>query len=149
MRRLVALLSLVLAVSSCHSPFEQDDNMQVFRYNEASNITSLDPAYAKDLANIWPCNQLYNGLLQMDDSLHLKPCIARSYEVDSDGRKYTFHLRNDVFFHHSKAFPGGQGRKVTARDFVYSFNRIVDPNILSPGRWVFEKVDTAGGRYRI
>jgi peptide/nickel transport system substrate-binding protein len=107
----------------------------------------LDPAYAKDQANIWICNQVYNGLLQLDDQLNIQPCIAKEWKIDSSGLIYTFDLRQDVFFHDHEAFHGGKGRKVTAQDFVYSFNRILDPKIASPGRWVFNKVDTAGGGF--
>ena len=38
------------------------DDSTVFRYNEHKNIGSLDPAFAKDLADIWATNQLFNGL---------------------------------------------------------------------------------------
>ena len=39
---------------------------------EHSNITSLDPAFAKDQRNIWAVNQLFNGLVQLDDSFTCK-----------------------------------------------------------------------------
>jgi peptide/nickel transport system substrate-binding protein len=45
-----------------------------------------------------------------------------------------------VYFHDHPVFPGGKGRRVTASDFVFSFNRIVDPDLASPGAWVFGKV---------
>jgi peptide/nickel transport system substrate-binding protein len=139
MNRLLPLL-LAIIMFSCSSPFAGDDSKSVFRYNEFSNITSLDPAFAKDQANIWACNQLYNGLVQLDNRLDIKPCIAKNWDVDSTGTVYTFHLRNDVSFHNHPAFPGGKGRRVVAGDFVYSFNRIVDPAVASPGAWVFSKV---------
>ena len=138
---------IISMLFSCGAPFHEDASREVFRYNEASNITALDPAYAKDLANIWPCNQLYNGLLQLDDSLNIRPCIAKSWEIDSSGTIFTFHLRNDVYFHDHPLFPEGAGRLVIAQDFAYSFNRIVDPQVLSPGVWVFEKVEVKNGQY--
>jgi peptide/nickel transport system substrate-binding protein len=121
--------------------------LSVFRYNEFSNITSLDPAYAKDQANIWACNQVYNGLLQLNEKLDIIPCIAKNWQLDSSGTVYTFHLRNDVFFHDHPAFPGGKGRKVNAYDFVYSYNRIIDPAMASPGTWVFSKVEQGESGY--
>ncbi len=139
-------LLAALALQSCTGPPGGDEEKSVFRYNEASGIQSLDPAYAKDLAHIWVCSQIFNGLLQLDDSLNLKPCIARSWEVDSAGLLYRFELRNDVFFHNHPLFSEGKGRRVTASDFVYSFSRILDPSIASPGAWVFSKVDTAAGQ---
>ena len=48
---------------------------------------------------------------------------------------------HDVYFHDDAAFPQGKGRKVVAQDFVYSFRRIIDPAIASPGAWVFNYLD--------
>jgi oligopeptide transport system substrate-binding protein len=140
MHRFYALLFIAATLVSCNSPFRQEPGLTVFRYNEFSNITSLDPAFAKDQANIWACNQLYNGLLQLDEKLNVIPCIAKDWNIDSLGTTYTFHLRNDVYFNDHPVFPEGKGRKVIAGDFVFSFNRIVDPAMASPGAWVFSKV---------
>jgi peptide/nickel transport system substrate-binding protein len=140
MHRCFAFIFISVFVFACNPPYREDPSLTVFRYNEFSNITSLDPAYAKDQANIWACNQLFNGLLQLDDQLQICPCIAKDWQIDSNGTTYLFHLRSDVYFHDHPAFPGGKGRKVTAHDFVYSFNRILDPGVPSPGTWVFSKV---------
>ena len=109
----------------------------VFRYNESAGISSLDPAYSRNLENIWACNMLFDGLIRVDDSLRIQPAIARSWEIDSSGTSYTFHLRRHVRFHDHELFEGGQGRRVVAEDFVYSFERILDPSVSSPGVWVF------------
>jgi peptide/nickel transport system substrate-binding protein len=140
MRRWISVVFIIIIFYACNSPFKDDASLTVFRYNEFSNITSLDPAFAKDQANIWACNQLYNGLLQLDDQLRVQPCIAREWQVDSLGTTYTFHLRTDVYFHDHPAFSGGKGRLIKAQDFVFSFQRIVDPGLTSPGVWVFNKV---------
>jgi ABC-type transport system substrate-binding protein len=146
MRRCISI-TFLFVLFSCKSPYEKDPSLTVFRYNEFSNITSLDPAFAKDQANIWACNQLYNGLLQLDESLHIRPAIAREWEIDCTGTIYTFHLRNDVCFHDHPAFYQGRGRPVKAQDFVYSFSRILDPDLASPGVWVFSKVASTKGIY--
>jgi oligopeptide transport system substrate-binding protein len=89
-------------------------------------------------------NQIYNGLVQIDDSLKTSPCIAKSWEVSADGKVYTFHLRNDVNFQDDPHFAQGAGRKVTASDFVYSFGRLIDPKVMSSGSWIFS--DKVTGR---
>lgn len=132
--------TLLLLVFSCRGPFERLDENSVFRYNESSNITSLDPAFARNQANIWGTNQLYNGLLQLNDKLEVEPCIAKNFEISDDGKTYTFHLRADVYFHASPCFPGSKSRRVGAEDFVYSFRRLLDPAVASPGAWVFRNV---------
>ena len=138
---------LVIAFSSCKRAYENDPSKTVFRYNEASNITSLDPAFAKDLANIWACNQLFNGLVQLSDRLEVLPCIASAWEISGDRKTYTFHLRRDVYFHDHPFFPQGKGRRINADDFIFSFNRIVDPDMTSPGSWVFNNVAYENGNY--
>jgi oligopeptide transport system substrate-binding protein len=141
MFRIAPLFFLVLILfGSCRRSQYGDSGKTVFRYNESAGITSLDPAFCSNQANIWAVNQLYKGLVQLDDNLHIKPCIAKHWEISNDGLTYRFHLRNDAFFHDSPAFKNGKGRKVVASDFVYSFNRIADPGTASPGAWVFGQV---------
>ncbi len=130
---------VAMLLSACKSKYEHADKM-IFHYNESNGIQSLDPAYASGQAVIWPCNQLYNGLVDLDDSLHIVPAIAKYWTLSEDGRCYTFTLRDDVYFHQTKHFPFQTQRKVTAHDFVYSFSRIVDPDVASPGAWIFQKV---------
>jgi len=116
----------------------------VFRYNESKGIATLDPAFAKSQVLIWPVNQLFNGLIQMDKKLSVKPCIAKSWEIAENGKRYTFYLRTDVRFHNSKVFPSEKGRIVTAHDFEYSLNRITNPKTGSPGAWIFNQVAENG-----
>jgi peptide/nickel transport system substrate-binding protein len=58
-------------------------------------------------------------------------------EISDDRLRYTFYLRQDVFFHDNDAFEGGKGRRMTAYDVEYSFNRIIDKNTASSGAWIF------------
>ena len=67
----------------------------------------------------------------MSDSLKVLPSIAKDWSISDDGLTYTFNLRNDVYFHDNDLFEGGKGRKVTAKDFVYSFNRLYDSKVSS------------------
>jgi len=99
-------------MSSCQQK-EKHENKKIFRYNEASGIMTLDPVYARDQAHIWVCNQLYNGLVQLDEQLNVIPSVARTWEISEDGLTYVFHLRNDVFFHQDEVFQE-KDRKVTA-----------------------------------
>ncbi|WP_233507457.1 ABC transporter substrate-binding protein [Adhaeribacter pallidiroseus] len=125
-------------ISGCKNQRTQATNNKVFRYNQPESLTSLDPAYARNQGNIWAVTQLYNGLVELDQQLKPAPAIARSWEISPDGKRYVFHLRSDVYFHDHPVFSQGQGRKVTAADFVYSFKRILEPKTASTGRWVFK-----------
>ena len=134
------VLGLVLLgfLIGCGKPEDPNEGLAIFRYNESAGILTLDPVYAKDLPHIWACNQLYNSLVAFDEQMNLVPMVARSWEVSDDGLLYTFHLRDDVPFHEDECFD--TTRFVTAEDFVYSFNRVVDKRLNSPGMWIFASV---------
>lgn len=143
--KVVLIFCFFLLLVSCHR--DSLGNKKIFRYNESAGITSLDPAFARNQANIWAVNQLFNGLVQLDDNMVPVPCIARNWSVEDKGKTYIFHLRKDVYFHDDPLFTGGKGRVVTASDFVYSFNRIVDPETASAGAWVFNNVANEGNKF--
>lgn len=136
------LLLTALGLTGCYSKKGREKN--IFHYNEFSGIPTLDPAFAKSQATMWPAHQLFNTLVEIDDSLHIVPSLARSWETDVTRTIYTFYLRTDVYFHDHPVFPGGKGRRMTARDVVFSLARIMDKQVASPGAWIFNrKVDTS------
>lgn len=141
---LLIILACTFLLQSCGSKKADHHDKTVFRYNEASGIRTLDPAFAKGQADIWAVNQLFNGLVQLDDQLKVQPCIARNWNVSDDGRTYTFQLRSDVYFHEDPLFGLNKTRSVTASDFLFSFKRLLDPAIASPGSWVFNYVESNG-----
>lgn len=119
------------------------ESRKVFRYNEYAGIASLDPAFAKNLSTMWPAHQLFNTLVEIDDSLQIAPSLATRWEISEDKLTYTFYLRNDVVFHDDAVFQNGKGRKMTAADIAFSLHRIIDPKVASPGAWIFNgKVDS-------
>jgi len=135
------LLFALFIVSSCHNG-NPSTRQSVFNINLDEGLTSLDPAFCRNQNTIWMDNQLYNGLVQINDSMKIEPCIAKSWDISPDGSVYTFHLRNDVYFHDDPLFKGGIGRKAVASDFVYSFGRLIDPKVASSGSWLFsDKVE--------
>jgi len=131
---------IILFLISCNSKQKKYSKNLVFRYNEHANISSLDPAFAKNQANIWAVNQLFSGLVQLDDSLHVQPDVAKSWSISKDGKSYVFNLRNDVKFHKHFLFGKDSTRVVKAQDFEYSFNRLLDAKVASPGKWVLKNV---------
>ncbi|MCP9750352.1 ABC transporter substrate-binding protein [Ferruginibacter sp. HRS2-29] len=126
---------MLLVQTGCKD--RQHSSKKIFRYNELTGIASLDPAFAKNQSVMWPIHQLYNTLVEVDDSMQLKPSVALRWEFSEDKKTITFHLRNDVFFHDDAAFEAGKGRKLVAADVVYSFSRLIDRATASPGAWIF------------
>ncbi len=110
---------------------------KILRFNQTEEVTSIDPAFANNQSNIWVSSQIYSGLFEFTDDMHEHPVLAETWEVSEDGLAYTFIIKKGVYFHDDPVFPNGEGREVTAEDFVYSFKRILDPNTASPGQWIF------------
>ena len=141
-RLFFSTLLILLTFLSCTSNRKSDKDHLVFRYNEHKNISSLDPAFSKDLADIWATHQLFNGLVQMDDAVNVQPCIAKNWTITDSAKTYTFNLRKNVYFHKHELFGKDSIRTVSASDFEFSFNRLKDEKLASPGSWVLQKVET-------
>ncbi len=134
----------ILFFASCQSHNHPDK--KIFHYNEQTGIASLDPAFAKNQSVMWAIHQLYNTLVEVDADNQLKPSLAKSWEVAADNLTFIFHLRTDVYFNDDTVFTDGKGRRLTAQDIEYSFKRIIDKNVASPGAWIFNnKIDSADG----
>jgi peptide/nickel transport system substrate-binding protein len=141
---LLAILVLSILFFSCAS--HQHPDKKIFRYNEQTGIASLDPAFAKNQSIMWAIHQLYNTLIEVDGNMQLKPSLAKSWDLSPDNLRFTFHLRTDVYFHDDAVFANSKGRLLTAADIAYSFNRIVDKNVASPGAWIFNnRIDSVDG----
>ena len=80
---------------------------------------TLDPAVSGDANSHEYIEQIFSGLLRLDDKLEPAPDIAEKWAVSNGGRTYTFTLRRDVKFH--------SGREVKAADFKYSWERAGNP----------------------
>ncbi|QAA83287.1 ABC transporter substrate-binding protein [Aequorivita sp. H23M31] len=133
---------LTMTFLSCKNQTDENRDHQVFRYNEHGNIPTLDPAFARNPQAIWPDNQLFNGLVQLDDSLNIKPDIAKNWVINDSTNTYTFYIRDDVYFHKNKVFGKDSTRTVKASDFVYSFNRLTDEKVASSGSWVMSNIES-------
>ena len=132
---------LIFLNISCADKKSKEMDALVFRYNEYANINTLDPAFSRTLQDNSVCNQLFNGLVQLDSALNILPCIAKKWTISDDGKTYQFSLRNDVYFHKHLLFGKDSTRTVVADDFKFSFNRLRDEELAAPGSWVLNKVD--------
>jgi peptide/nickel transport system substrate-binding protein len=138
----ISTLCIVLTFVSCGKDSTENKDHLVFRYNESANITSLDPAFSKVQSNIWACNHIFNGLLQLDEKLNIQPDIAKSWTISPDAKTYTFTLRKDIYFQKHILFGNDSTRTVNASDFEYSLNRLLDEKVASPGGWVLQNVES-------
>ena len=87
-------------------------------------VESIDPALntTNDGANY--LTYLFDNLLRIDKEGKVAPSLAEKYEVSDDGLTWTFHLRDGLKW--------SDGSALTADDFVYSWQRLVDPSVAAP-----------------
>ena len=88
---------------------------------------SLDPALSTDVPTGEVVTLLFDNLTQFDPEAHLQPGLARSWETDSAGRRYTFHLRQGATFH--------DGRPIKAADVRASLLRALAPGSTGGRSW--------------
>ncbi len=120
-----------------------------FRFNSLETPNSLDPAWIRDTASSDIGTSIHEGLVEFDPiGLSVNPCIAESWTISEDARTYTFKIREGVLFHDNPCFPGGKGREVVSSDFKYSFERVCDPRVASPGAWMFLDFVDGSNAYR-
>ena len=140
---MILCFHIIIFGLGCYKPVH---NNQIFHYNESSGIASLDPAFAKSQSVMWVAHQLYNTLVETNDSLKMVPSLAKSWTISDDNRSIIFNLRKNVCFHDNDAFPNGRGRLMTAHDVEYSLSRVMDRNTGSSGAWIFnDKIDPSSG----
>ncbi|MGA2279351.1 MAG: ABC transporter substrate-binding protein [Verrucomicrobiota bacterium] len=101
----------------------------VLHLAQPSEIRSLDPAIAFDSFSIPIVHLMFRGLLDYDDTTGLVLDQAKDWNISSDGKTYTFHLRPGVRF--------ANDREVEAEDYIFAFERILNPQTGSPGETYF------------
>jgi oligopeptide transport system substrate-binding protein len=86
--------------------------------------TSLDPTLGGINLAQPIVTQLFSGLVALSTDLEVMPDVAESWEVQEDGKKYIFHLRDDVYW--------SDGKQLTAGDFEFTFKRALAPATDAP-----------------
>lgn len=110
---LIILLAAALGVAAQAANAES-----VLRRGNGSEPQTLDPQTAQGVPESNILRDLFEGLIGEDASGNLVPGIAEKWEISADGKTYTFHLRDAKW---------SDGSPLTAHDFVYGWQRAVDP----------------------
>lgn len=99
------------------------------------NPPTLDPIMMEDIYSVGVINQLFSGLVDVGPEMDVMPDVARTWEVLEGGRRYVFHLRDDVRW--------SDGTPVTAEHFEYAWKRVLDPATDSPNASLLYDVKAA------
>jgi peptide/nickel transport system substrate-binding protein len=104
----------------------------VYRRPLGHDPQTLDPARISDIYSRSLSQQIFDGLVQYDQTLGIMPALAQFWKASRDGLTWTFMLRPGVKFH--------DGHEVTADDVVFSLSRILDPRLSSAAADLFVNV---------
>jgi len=134
--RAASIVVTLVGFASCQPSIDNfgfPPGVMVLRFADNDDVPTLDPAAGYDNAS-WTFEQaIFDTLVRYGDAdVELHPAVATSWESSPDGTVFTFHLRNDVRF--------TNGRSVTAADFKYGIERVVDPATLSKGMEYYQEI---------
>ena len=134
----VAAASLVL-LAACGSKSSDSSSKdlasdQTLNWYEKSEIPTMDSSKSTDVTSGEVLNNVNEGLLRFGTNSKLHPGVAKTYSVSKDGKTYTFNLRKSKW---------SNGKAVTANDFVYAWQRTLDPKTASQYAYLFDNIKNA------
>jgi peptide/nickel transport system substrate-binding protein len=153
------LLIVALIFHSCKESESVNDQLTAakdgkyyggtLRVNEEEYFKSLYPLNITEVTGHRIAEQIYEGLVTFNQqTLAIEPCLAKYWDIDAEGKVYTFHLQTNVYFQDDQCFPGGKGRKMTANDVKYCFDRLCYYNPAdNQGYWIFKDVVKGANEY--
>ena len=116
---------------------EKLSSEQTFTYWHLDEHSSIDPQIVEDVSGSDIVRNLFEGLMNQDADGNLVPGVATSFTTNESKDVYTFNLREDAKW--------SNGDSVTAHDFVYAWQRAVDPSTASPYSWFMEIMSIQNG----
>lgn len=139
MKRVSLFLGIIICAASlvsCGNDSRGDGTGHMYNAPLLGNPESLDPQFANDPSSNIVIKNLYSGLMQIDSSGNVVCCNAESYTVSDDGLIYTFRLKDDNFWffdvNDDDVITEDEYFPVTAKDYVFALQRVLDPKMKSP-----------------
>jgi oligopeptide transport system substrate-binding protein len=118
LRETAIVVCVAALAAGCGQPAGPASDGNVFTLNNTSEPETLDPALMTGLPDLTIADGLFEGLVTLHPrTLHPQPGIADTWDVSPDGLTYAFHLRPARW---------SNGEPLTAADFVYSWQRVLD-----------------------
>src|SRR5439155_15119342 len=128
MRRLFLLvLPAVLSCGGGGGESAAPSRKTIIDSRDTYDPRSMDPALSTDVPTGRAVAYIFDGLTRFTPDAKVVPGLAKSWDVTPDGITYTFHLRSGVKFH--------DGQPFTAKNVVYTFQRVLDPKTKGGRGW--------------
>ncbi len=142
------LLPLTIQVLALEGSFERSSSSrsqdQIFKQkfgdaivvSSISDARTLVPIIASDSASSDICGMIFNGLTKYDKDVHLVGDLAENWDILEDGLVIIFHLRKNVRWHDGVPF--------TAKDVLFTYNKLIDPKVKTPYSGDFDRIRSVG-----
>ncbi|MFA5659256.1 MAG: peptide ABC transporter substrate-binding protein [Oscillospiraceae bacterium] len=127
-RKITAILFAVIFTAVFSSCSESDGTGALVKYAFDQDPKNLDPQLAEDIPSMNVITNMFEGLFKISADGTISNGVAESYTVSDDRLTYVFYLRKDAFWVGRDDYQ----KQVTAADFVFALQRLVNPNTGSP-----------------
>lgn len=129
--RILCSFLFLIILTGCGRPLavERAAEEGILLLGNGPDPQSLDPHITTGTSELNIHMALFEGLVSPDPkTLEPVPAVAESWQISEDGRSYTFQLRSDARW--------SDGSPVTAEDFVFSWTRMLSPDLAAPNAWM-------------
>lgn len=124
----------IMSLISC-GKHSNENSANTLRVDIGNEISTVDPAKTEVAPDFRVVNDLFAGLIDWDQKNQPIPGMASTWDLSDESKTYTFHLRHDLKF--------SDGSPIYAKDFVYSWKRLVDPKTASSYGFLLNNVVNA------
>lgn len=117
-----------------HSEIRSDKQIDTLRLPITQQLHTFDPLHMNLLAESFVSSHVFDGLVKRSGERDkIIPCLAHAWDVDDSRKIWTFYLRKEVLFHH--------GKVLTAKDVVYSLERLMRTSKRTLYSYIFKEIE--------
>src|SRR5215471_2751063 len=128
---ILCLLWLLPFLASCTTPTSANPDVITIALDQPP--TNLDPRVGVDASSERFFQIIFSSLVKKDEHSAIQPDLATSWD-NPDAKTYIFHLRHDVKFH--------DGRPLTSKDVVFTFQSILDRSVQTPKLGTYDRIQS-------
>ncbi|QNQ84197.1 peptide ABC transporter substrate-binding protein [Lactobacillus sp. PV037] len=137
-KKLIASIGVLclaaVGLSACSSSNSSSKDKQEITWMDAAEIPTMDISKATDNTSFNQLNNVMEGLYRLGKDEKIENALATKTQVSQNGKKWVFTLRKSKW---------SDGTPLTAKDFVYSWRRTVNPATGSQYAYLFEGIKNA------
>lgn len=128
LRRILIALSICLTLAACgpnETNVERGNREKTLYIGIGNEPAGIDPHLTTGLIELYINLAFFEGLATFDaETMEIRPGVAKSWDISEDGLTYTFHFDPQARW--------SNGDRVTPQDFLFSFERILTPELGAP-----------------